>query len=141
MKTVADVSLYTDPPPGASQLTFKELLAVSRLPVDDPEYKRINGRFGVGLEMQIQRRLAFPLASLLLALIAVPLGIRPLRSGRSAGALTAVVVMALYWLGFSLADMASTKGFMPARFAFWLPNVCALLIGVWLMRRLTRSEG
>ncbi len=141
MKTVADVSLYTDPKPGASQLTFAELIAVSRLPPDAAEFRRINGRYGTGLEVQIQRRLAFPFASLLLALIAVPLGIRPLRSGRSAGALTAIAVMALYWLAFTFADMASTRAYVPAWLGFWVPNVCALAVGVWLMRRLTRSEG
>lgn len=141
LRTVADVSTYTDPKPGASQLTLTELFEVSRLPADSAEQKRLNGRWGNGLEVQIQRRLAFPLASLLLALIAVPLGIQPLRSGRSAGALTAVVVMAFYWLAFSVADMASTRGYVPPWFGFWLPNTLALLTGILLMRRLTRSEG
>jgi lipopolysaccharide export system permease protein len=141
MKTVVDVSLYTDPLPGPSQLTFNELLAAARLPKDSAEQKRLNGRYGTGIDVQIQRRLAFPFASFLLALIAVPLGIRPLRSGRSAGALTAIAVMAVYWLAFSLADMASTRGVMPAWLGFSLPNLMALAIGIMLMRRLATTEG
>lgn len=140
MTTVVDVSVYTDPKPGASQLTFKELVAVARLPEGSPEQRRLNGRYGTGVDVQIQRRLAFPFASLLLALVAVPLGIRPMRSGRSAGALTAIAVMALYWLAFSLADMAATRGVVPAWLGFWLPNALALAIGVGLMRRLARSD-
>jgi lipopolysaccharide export system permease protein len=140
MKTVIDISLYTDPKPGTAQLTFSELLAAARLPADDAELKRLQGRYGTALNVQIWRRLAFPFASILLALVAVPLGIRPMRSGRSAGALTAIAVMALYWLAFSLADMASTRGVVPAWLGFWLPNAFALAIGVGLMRRLARSD-
>jgi lipopolysaccharide export LptBFGC system permease protein LptF len=140
MRTVVDVSQYTDPKPGTGQLTFAELLAASQLPKDDFEHRRLDGRYGTGISVQIQRRLAFPAASILLALIAVPLGIRPMRSGRSAGALTAIVVMALYWMAFSLGDMASTRGVVPAWLGFWLPNALALAIGIALMRRLGRSD-
>jgi len=140
MRTAVDVSQYTDPKPGTGQLTFQELIAAWRLPKNDPEHKRLDGRYGTGLSVQINRRLAFPAASILLALIAVPLGIRPMRSGRSAGALTAIVVMALYWITFSLGDMASTKGVVPAWFGLWLPNTLALAIGIYLMRRLGRSD-
>jgi len=140
MRTAVDISNYTDPKPGTAQLTFAELVAASRLPADDNEHKRLDGRYGTGISVQMQRRLAFPAASILLALIAVPLGIRPMRSGRSAGALTAIVVMALYWLAFSLGDMASTRGVVPAWFGFWLPNALALGIGIVLMLRLGRSD-
>jgi lipopolysaccharide export system permease protein len=140
MRTVVDVSHYTDPKPAPPQLTFRELLAARSLPRDDFEHRRLDGKYGTGIAVQIQRRLAFPAASILLALIAVPLGIRPMRSGRSAGALTAIVVMALYWLTFSLGDMASTRGVVPAWVGFWTPNALALLIGIALMRRLGRSD-
>jgi lipopolysaccharide export system permease protein len=64
------------------QLT-QELLAAQRLLRPTPK-SVAQGRHGPA-DVQIHRRLAFPLASPLLALVAVPLGIRPVRSGRSAG--------------------------------------------------------
>jgi lipopolysaccharide export system permease protein len=140
MKTAIDISDYTDPKPGPGQLTMSELMTASRLPKDDAELKRLNGRYGTAVKCQIQRRLAFPFASLLLALIAVPLGIRPMRSGRSAGALTAIIVMALYWLMFSLGDMAASRGVAPAWLGLWLPNAIALAIALSLMRRIGRSD-
>jgi lipopolysaccharide export system permease protein len=140
MRTSLDVSAYTDPKPTASQLTFAELLEVSRRPSTDSELRRLGGRYGTAVQVQIQRRMAFPFASLLLAVVAVPLGIRPVRSGRSAGALTAIAVMALYWLAFSLGDNVSSRGLVPAWLGLWLPNVALLAVGVWLMRRLARSD-
>ena len=140
MKTAIDISEYTDPKPGSSQLSFVELVAAYRLPETDAERRRLQGRYGTSLDVQIQRRLAFPLASLLLALVAVPLGIRPVRSGRSAGALTAIAVMGLYWLLFSLGETAATRGVVPAWLGLWTPNVIVLGIGVVLMQRLARSD-
>jgi lipopolysaccharide export system permease protein len=140
MSTAIDISDYTDPKPGASQLTFEELLAVSRLPKKDPEYIRLNGRYGRSIACQIQRRLAFPFASILLGVVAVPLGIRPVRSGRSAGALTAIGVMALYWLLFSLGDMAAFRGVLPPWIGYWIPNAVALVIGVYLVSRVGKSD-
>jgi len=98
-------------------------------------------RYGSSIPCQIQRRLAFPFASLLLALVAVPLGIQPVRSGRSAGALTAIGVMALYWLLFSLGDMAAFRGVVPIWVGYWTPNAMALWIGIVLMRRVERADG
>ena len=140
MKTAIDISEYTDPKPGSSQLTFSELLAAQRLPETDAEKHRLQGKYGTSLDVQIHRRLAFPLASLLLALVAVPLGIRPIRSGRSAGALTAIAVMGLYWLLLSLGDTAATRGVVPAWLGLWAPNVVVLSIGLVLIQRLARSD-
>jgi lipopolysaccharide export system permease protein len=140
MQTAIDISEYTDPKPGSTQLSFEELLAAYQLPDSDAERKRLEGKYGTALDVQIQRRLAFPLASLLLALVAVPLGIRPMRAGRSAGALTAIAVMGLYWLLFSLGDTAATRGVVPAWLGLWAPNAIVLAIGVALMRRLARSD-
>ncbi len=140
MRTSVDISVYTDRPPTASDLRFGQLLAAKRLPVDDPERKRLDGKEGNALDLQIQRRLSFPLASLLLAIVAVPLGIRPVRSGRSAGALTAIGVMALYWILFTLGEMAAERGVGPAWLGMWAPNVLVLGLGIWLVRRIARSD-
>jgi lipopolysaccharide export system permease protein len=140
MHTSIDISALVDPPQYARDLRFAELLAVRRLPADDPKHKRIAGKRGTSLDAQIHRRLAFPLASVLLAVVAVPLGIRPVRSGRSAGALTAIAVMALYWLLFTLGEMAAERGVGPAWLGIWAPNAITLALGVLLVRRISRSD-
>lgn len=140
MRTSIDISAYVDPPQYARDLRFAELLAVRRLPADDPKRKRIAGKRGTSLDAQIHRRLAFPLASVLLAVVAVPLGIRPMRSGRSMGALTAIAVMAVYWLLFTLGEMAAERGVGPAWLGIWAPNAITLALGVLLVRRISRSD-
>jgi lipopolysaccharide export system permease protein len=140
MRTSIDISAYTEPPPVARDLRFSELVAARALAADDPRRKKLEGRLGTSLEVQFHRRLAFPLASLLLAVVAVPLGIRPVRAGRSMGALTAIAVMALYWLLFSLGEMAAERSVGPAWLGLWMPNAITLCLGVWLVRRMSRSD-
>jgi lipopolysaccharide export system permease protein len=140
MRTSIDISAWVDPPVFARDLRFTELLAARKLPADDPKRKRLAGKRGTSLDVQIHRRLAFPLASVLLAVVAVPLGIRPVRSGRSTGALTAIAVMALYWLLFTLGEMAAERGVGPAWLGIWAPNAITLALGVWLVRRIARSD-
>jgi len=141
MRTSVDISVYTDRPPLSKDLRFSELLAARRLPSDDKERKRLEGSSGTALDVQIHRRLSFPLASLLLAVVAVPLGIRPVRAGRSMGALTAIGVMALYWVLFSLGEMAAERGVGPAWLGLWAPNFVVLALGIWLVRRIARTDG
>jgi lipopolysaccharide export system permease protein len=140
MRTSIDISSYSDPPPSSRDLRFSELLAAKRLASDDPERIRLAGKHGTSLDVQIQRRLAFPLASLLLAVVAVPLGIRPVRAGRSMGALTAIGVMALYWVLFTLGEMAAERGVGPAWLGLWAPNALVLALSIWLVRRIARTD-
>src|SRR5207237_5568596 len=47
--------------------------------------------------VEFQRRLAFPFACLVFALVAVPLGAQPRRGGRAAGTLLSVLLIGLYY--------------------------------------------
>jgi len=140
MRTSVDISSYSDPPPTSRDLSFSELLAAKRLASGDPRRERLAGKHGTSIDVQIQRRLAFPLASILLAVVAVPLGIRPVRAGRSMGALTAIGVMAFYWVLFSLGETAAERGVGPAWLGIWAPNAVVLVLGIWLVRRVSRSD-
>ncbi len=140
MHTTLDLSEFIHAHKRPRDFTFSELLELERQfeAGDPPELRGKTGRAGV--QTQIHRRLAFPMASVLLAIVAVPLGIRPLRSGRSAGALTAIAVMGLYWLLFSAGQLAAEGRYAPAWLSVWSPNVVVLLAGFWLIRRTVRGE-
>jgi hypothetical protein len=91
------------------------------------------------IDTEIQRRLSFPLAGLLLALLAVPLGVRPVRRGRSAGAVTAVAVVALYWCLFTATQVLADRELLPP-WILWLPNLAVSALVVVLLRLNARSE-
>ena len=90
------------------------------------------------VDLQLHRRAAFPLASLLLPVIGMALGIRPLRSGRSAGALTAVAVMAAYWVVSAFGERAAEEGLVPVAVGIWTPNALFLGAGLYLAGRTSR---
>ena len=70
----------------------------------------------------------------------MPLGIRPLRSGRSAGIIGALLITALYWCTFTAGLAAAEAGWLPAALGIWTPNGIALLLAVVLLRRTARGE-
>jgi lipopolysaccharide export system permease protein len=120
--------------------TLSELLELKRRFArgEQPEIRRGNGERTV--DVQIHRRLAFSMASLLLGMLAVPLGIRPLRSGRSAGAITAVGVMAVYWLAFTTGEVMAEGGHVPPWLGIWTANVLVAALTVYLLRRTVRGD-
>jgi lipopolysaccharide export system permease protein len=125
-----DMSRILFQPKRPKQHTLSELL--------EPD---VRARLGASaVDNEIQRRLALPFASLLLALLAVPLGIRPLRTGRSAGLIGALAVTALYWCSFTAGLAASEAGWLPAWIAAWAPNAIALVLALVLLRRTARGE-
>jgi lipopolysaccharide export LptBFGC system permease protein LptF len=85
--------------------------------------------------VQVHRRVAGPRASVVLAILAVPLGIRPLRTGRSSGALMAVAVMGGYWVIASAGENAAEVGVLPALVGVWFADVLFLALGIALARR------
>ena len=102
---------------------------------------KIRERFPeTSIQAEIHRRLALPAGSLVLGILAVPLGIRPVRSGRSAGAILAGGIMGLYWCVFTAGETVSESGWIPAWVALWLPNVIVLGLALYLTRRSTRGE-
>jgi lipopolysaccharide export LptBFGC system permease protein LptF len=92
------------------------------------------------VRIQIHRKLAFPVASIALALLAVPMGIRPLRAGRSWGALTAIGVLAAYWVAFAVAEVAASAELVPVIPAIWAPALLVFALAVVLIRRSMRAD-
>lgn len=96
--------------------------------------------------VELHQRFALPLASLFFALLALPLGIRRVRSGKGAGFAISLVVIVLYRVVFVVArnQAAHPLGKLPPGLGVWLANLLVLGVacaGLWRLRRAAPSTG
>lgn len=83
---------------------------------------------------ELHSRFALPFASLVFAVLAIPLGIQNRRSGKSAGFSTSIAILLAYYILLSLLRTLVEKGDLPALVGLWLPNILFLALGWWLLR-------
>ncbi|MBF0428107.1 MAG: LptF/LptG family permease [Magnetococcales bacterium] len=70
------------------------------------------------------RRLAFPVATLIMGLLAIPLGLQHShRSGRGYAFITALLVLILHFLLLASGEAMANKQLIPPLLGFWLPNL------------------
>ncbi|HEX3569258.1 MAG TPA: LptF/LptG family permease [Acidobacteriaceae bacterium] len=86
--------------------------------------------------IELNRRIAYPFACLVLMLIGVPLGLSSRRGGKSTGfVLTLLLVFAYYLLsniGVALAKTGKVSPFL----GVWAANICFALFGLLMLRQL-----
>jgi LPS export ABC transporter permease LptF/LPS export ABC transporter permease LptG len=86
--------------------------------------------------VEFHRRIAFPAACLIFALLGVPVGVRPRRGGRAAGlVLTLVLIGGYYFLFVTGAHMAQ-QGSIPPWAGIWGANIVAAVLGLIFLRRI-----
>jgi len=95
----------------------------------------------VEYELQWHRRFALPLAPLLFAGVAVPLGLRRWGTARSWGMLLAAGLVFAYYSLLSFGELLARDGWIGAGAALWAPNACLALASVLLVRRARRPGG
>ncbi|MGA2419868.1 MAG: LPS export ABC transporter permease LptF [Candidatus Acidiferrum sp.] len=91
--------------------------------------------------VELHRRLAFPVACFVFALLAVPIGAQPRRGGRAAGSLIAVVVIAAYYLVFIVGAGMSRQGTAPPALGIWFANALFAVVGLSLLPRMEQFRG
>lgn len=83
----------------------------------------------------ITSRQSFSLACLAFALVGVPLGIGAKRKDSSTGFILSILIGLGYFLFHIFASEIEDDTSTVSTILFWLPNILALIIGVWLFRR------
>ncbi|NOQ42611.1 MAG: LPS export ABC transporter permease LptF [Desulfuromusa sp.] len=110
-----------------SELSWSELnSAIDKAP---------NNKSKFHLQVEKHERVVIAFAPMVLILIGVPLGLQSQRSGKGAGFTLALMIFLVYYVLLSLAGNIADKGLVPAAIILWLPNLCFLLGGVWLLHR------
>lgn len=89
-------------------------------------------RFAMGAELH--SRFALPFASIVFAILAVPLGMQNGRTGKSAGFTVSISILLAYYLLLSLMRTFAERGILPPLVALWVPNLMFLSLGCYLLR-------
>lgn len=85
------------------------------------------------LNAELHGRFSLPFASLVFALVAVPLGIQNRRSGKSAGFAISIGLLLCYYILLSLLRSLIEKGTLNPFIGSWLPNIIFAVIGMYLL--------
>jgi len=86
--------------------------------------------------IELQRRIAFPVACLVFALLGVPIGVRPRRGGRAAGLILTLVLIGGYYFIFVTGDHFAEQGKLSPWVGVWAANIAAFILGVVFLRRI-----
>jgi lipopolysaccharide export system permease protein len=84
--------------------------------------------------VSLQLKLALPVSSVIFALLAVPLGLRPHRSGRTTGLGLTVLVILAYYVMMSVTVTLGERGQITPFLAAWIPNLGVAAAGTYLLR-------
>ena len=90
------------------------------------------------LETEMYQRFTIPFASFVFALIGMPLGLQPNRSGSSRGFAVSLVVIFVYYVLMVLTGAIGQNGAIPLWFALWIPNIVCFLAGLFFIRQASR---
>jgi LPS export ABC transporter permease LptG/LPS export ABC transporter permease LptF len=105
-------------------LTNRELLARSRQP---------DGRV---YTIELQKRLAYPTACLVLMLVGVPLGLSSKRGGKGGGFVLTIALVFIYYFLSSIGTAFARQDKIPAALGVWMANLLFAACGIFLLRQM-----
>ena len=89
----------------------------------------------VRLKVQLQKKIAFPLITLVMAVLAIPFSAQGRRGGALAGVAIALGIAVVYWVTAGLFEAMGNANQLPAMLAAWAPDFIFALAGGYLLLR------
>jgi lipopolysaccharide export system permease protein len=86
-------------------------------------------------KMVLHEKFSVPFACLFLGLLAFPLGVQSLVTGRSSGLGLGVCFLVVYYMFLAAGWSAGETGRFPPVLGMWIPNLVMAGIGVYLLKR------
>jgi lipopolysaccharide export system permease protein len=83
---------------------------------------------------EFHSRFTFPCASLVFAILAVPLGIQNRRSGKSGGFTVSILIILAYYVLMSVARTTAERGDVSPVVALWIPDIIFFCLGLFFLR-------
>ncbi|HKE32141.1 MAG TPA: LptF/LptG family permease [Candidatus Angelobacter sp.] len=87
----------------------------------------------VRLRVQLQKKLAFPLITLVMAVLAVPFALSAGRRGALTGVAVALLIGIVYWTTAGLFEAMGNVNQLPPALAAWSPDVIFCLAGGYMV--------
>jgi len=112
----------------SEQMSYKELSTY----IGDLEQ---SGFETMRLRVQLNRKLAYPLMTLVLAILAIPFSLYAGKRGGIAGVGTAIGVAIGYWVISGIFENLGDVNSLPAVLAAWSPDVLFAIAGTYLLLR------
>ncbi|MHC1697281.1 MAG: LPS export ABC transporter permease LptF [Geobacteraceae bacterium] len=114
-------------------MSFNELRHAMVLPGVAPNILR-------DLRLEFHRRLAFPFACFVFALIGVPLGLQNRRSGKSSGFSLCLGVLLTYYIVLSIGKSLGQNALVSPAIAMWIPNLLFISLGLYLFKKTAAEQ-
>ena len=87
------------------------------------------------LKVQLDRKLAYPLITLIMAVLAIPFSLQAGKRGSLAGVAIAIGVAIAYWVVEGTFSAMGNTNTLPAVLAAWSPDLLFAMAGTWLLLR------
>ena len=87
------------------------------------------------LRVQLNRKLAYPLVTLVMAIVAVPFALSTGKRGNIAGLGTAIGVAIAYYVIANIFENLGDVASLPAALAAWSPDLLFAMLGSYLLLR------
>ena len=94
---------------------------------------RASGADALSFEVELQKKLAFPLVTVIMTLIAVPFAVTTGRRGALYGIGAGIVLAIVYWVALSVFVALGAGGLLAPTFAAWAPNILFGAVAVYLI--------
>jgi lipopolysaccharide export system permease protein len=116
-----------------SEMSLRELLATI---ADNPRGSDPSNRALV----ELNQRFALPVGAVLLCLMAMPLGLSPLRHGRTGGLVLGLLVFLVYYVVFTASWRLAVNARINPALAPWLSNFLFVWVAIYLWHRTVRER-
>lgn len=116
----------------------------SEIPLEELEgairTQRLAGENALPERIERTRRWAIPFSALIFPLLAIPLGLQPVRAVRSRGLAVSLVIILVYYMLLTAGDTLAANEILPPEIALWLPDLILALVGIALFVRASREQ-
>lgn len=113
----------------STQMSYSEL----RRYVSDLQH---SGYDVARLTVQLEKKIAYPLITLVMALLAFPFSLSVGRRGTVTGIALAIGVAIVYWVSAGFLEALGNLGELPPFLAAWAPDILFALASTWLLLKI-----